>query len=425
MTRALFTQHLDMAFEDAVGEAGAARKSFEKWQGKLLPTMGSILRKPAREAVPIFALPSRTDDLAEIESVAIHIAEHFTDLVVVGMGGSSLCGEALSYLRQPGGVNLHFVDNIDPHTLAVLMGTLSWKTSAFLIISKSGNTVETLALMAALLSEAKKHSLQITKHFFVITISNDNPLHRLAREQSMRVVAHDADLGGRFSALSCVGLIPAAAVGVDIRALRNGANIVLAENLVGGATPAASAAALHMAIMDKNIRINTLMHYSDRFGGLVAWYRQCWSESLGKHGKGTLPVRSRGVTDQHGQLQLYLEGPKDKFFTALVVDSSGQGASIAMTESNDQRFAHLIGHRLGDLALAEQQATNDTLVKAGCPVRTIICPLLDETTFGALLMHFMLEVIFTAHLLGVNAFDQPAVEQGKRLALDYLSGKKS
>lgn len=423
MTRALFTQQIDTAFTDAVGAAGAERARFEHWRDVLVRAVPTIRQKPAREAVPIFALPEQTDDLAEIEEVATHIAENFTALVVVGMGGSSLCGEVLAHLRQPGGLSLHFVDNIDPHSMATLMAVLPWRSTAFLIVSKSGSTVETLALMAALLDEAKRHKLSSAKHFFVITIPNDNPLHRLANEHGMRIVAHDVDLGGRFSALSSVGLIPAAAVGVDIRSVRAGAAIVLAENFAGGAAPAVEAAALHMAFMEKRIMINSLMHYSDRLSGLVAWYRQCWSESLGKNGKGSLPVRSRGVTDQHGQLQLYLEGPKDKFFTALVVDSSGQGASIAMPESRDTRLGYLNGHTLGDLALAEQQATNATLVAAGCPVRTIISPVLDESTIGALLMHFTLEVIFTAELLQVNAFDQPAVEAGKQRTLAYLLGK--
>jgi glucose-6-phosphate isomerase len=424
MTQALFTQAVDTAFEEVVGARGAARASYTQWRDKLSAILPRIEKNPVPEAANIFGLATATEDLAEIESIATHIAEHFTDLVVVGMGGSSLSGEALAHLRKPGGVVLHIVDNIDPHTLALLVEALPWKTTAFLVISKSGNTVETHAQMAVFLREAKARGANPAKQFFMITITNNNPLHRMATEYGMRVVGHDPDMCGRFSILSAVGLIPAAAMGVDIRGLRSGAQITLAENFTGVDPSAADAAALHMALMEKSANIHVLMHYCDRLGGLAAWVRQSWAESLGKAGKGTIPVPSRGATDQHSQLQLYLEGPKDKFFTSLIVDTSGQGAGIGFADtSTDARLSYLNGHTLGDLAMAEQRATNVTLVKAGCPLRTITASRMDEATLGALLMHFALEVVFTAELLGVNAFDQPAVESSKKLALAYLSGK--
>ncbi len=423
MTRALLTHHIDTAFEDSVGKAGANLASFHRLRSQLSPAIGRIHQHPVAQAAPLFALPSRTDDLAEIESVATHIAEHFSALVVLGMGGSSLSGKALAHLRKSGGLALHCVDTIDPHSLAVLIEELPWRTTAFLVVSKSGGTVETNAQMAVFLNEAKKRGLPIAKHFFVITVPNDNPLHRFAVANGFRVVAHDAELGGRFAILSAVGLIPAAAVGVDIRGLRAGAAITIAENFMMPSSPAADAAALHVALMEKNININVLTHYCDRLGGVVSWYRQCWAESLGKNGKGSVPVPTRGVNYQHSQLQLYLEGPRDKFFTALVVDSTGQGAPIEIAGTDDARLAYLKGQTVGDLSMAEQRASNATLIKAGCPLRSIHCAALDESVFGALIMHLALEVIFTAELLGVNAFDQPAVEWSKHLALEFLSGK--
>lgn len=419
MSTSLFTQTIDTAFEETVGNAGASRAVYQRWRDQLVPSVSDIRQQPAREAAPIFALPERTDDLAEIESVASHIASSFSTLVVAGMGGSSLSGEVLAPLGKQTGPALHFVDNVDPHTLEQLCETLPWPQTAFLVISKSGNTVETQAHMAIFLAEAKKRGLDVAKHFFVLTIPNENPLHRLATEHSMRVIAHEADLGGRFSTLSVVGLIPAAVVGVDIRALRSGAVRVLADNFSGALPAAVDAAALNVALMEKHIPMQVLIHYSDRLSSLAMWQRQCWAESLGKAGKGTTPIPSRGVTDQHGQLQLYLEGPKDKFFTSLIINSAGQGAPIGIA-SSDARLSYLSGHTVGDLAYAEQKATLETLVKAGCPLRTITAASLNAETLGGLLMHFMLEIIFTAHLLGVNAFDQPAVETGKRLTLEYL-----
>lgn len=422
MTRALLIQRIDTAFDEYVGAAGAARGRFQHWSRQLAGAAENLYRNPPREAVSILSLPARTDDLAEIESVANHITGHFSTLVVVGMGGSGMSGEALAHLRKQGGITLHCVDTMDPHSMALLLAALPWSHTAFLVISKSGGTVETYTHMAIFLTEAKKRALPVSRHFFMITTPDDNPLHRIAKQHAIRVISHDPDLGGRFSILSAVGLIPAAAVGVDIRGLRAGAAMVLAENR-SAASPAADAAALHMALLEKNIGINMLIHYCDRLGGIANWYRQCWAESLGKRGKGTLAVVARGVNYQHSQLQLYLEGPKDKFFTSLLVDSAGQGAIISADGSDDARLAYLHGHTLGDVAMAEQRASEAALVAAGCPLRSISCAALDEAVLGGLAMHFALEVMLSAQLLGVNAFDQPAIEASKRLTVEYLSGK--
>lgn len=422
MTRALFTQNIDAAFEEVVGAAGANASRYDEWRDKLASLLPQLDADPVPEAANIYGLTTRVDDLADIDAIAAEIADHYSDLVIVGMGGSSLSAEVLAHLRAPGGPRLHIVDNIDPFSLSRLVEALPWTRTMFLVISKSGNTVETHAQMAIFLREAKARGADIAKQFIVITILNENPLHRLALEHGMRALEHAPDMCGRFSILSSVGLIPAAAIGVDVRALRAGALEVLNQNFRGEMPFAADAAALHMALMEKDIGMHVLMHYCDRLGGLATWVRQNWSESLGKAGKGTLPVPSRGATDQHSQLQLYLEGPRDKWFTALVVENHGAGESIGFEDSSDERLAYLAGHTLGDLVMAEQRATNETLVAAGCPLRTLDCPVMDAETLGALIMHFTLEVVFTAQLLGVNAFDQPAVETSKRLALQYLAG---
>ena len=416
MTRALFSQNIDSALKLVDGAKFAA------WCDKASTAMARIGTDPTPEMTAMFKLPAQVDDLAEIEAIGTRIAEHYTTLVVIGMGGSSLGGETLACLGK-GGVTQHFLDNIDPLSVALLMQTLPWATTSFLIVSKSGSTIETLALFGVMLREAKARAgAHWAKAFTIVTIPNDNPTHRLATEHGMRVVAHDVDLCGRFSILSAVGLIPAASVGVDIRALRAGANITLAENMRSKLAAAGEVAALHMALRDRNIAMHVMMHYCDRFGKLLLWHRQCWAESLGKDGQGTTPIRSRGVTDQHSQLQLYLEGPRDKFFTSLILDMAGQGAAVGF-DSGDKALSYLNGHTLGDLSMAEQRATNATLVAAGCPVRSITCATLDETVMGALLMHFTLEVTLSAALMGVNAFNQPAVEAGKKLTLSYLANK--
>jgi glucose-6-phosphate isomerase len=166
-----------------------------------------------------------------------------------------------------------------------------------------------------------------------------------------------------------------------------------------------------------------MMAYADRLEKFVKWYVQLWAESLGKDGKGTTPVGALGPVDQHSQLQLFIAGPRDKLFTIITTGMAGQGPRI------DNDLAKLAGEdgfggkAIGDLVAAQGRATIETLAKNGCPVRTLHIERLDALSLGELLMHFMLETIIAAHMLGVDPYDQPAVEEGKILAKRYLTGK--
>jgi glucose-6-phosphate isomerase len=237
---------------------------------------------------------------------------------------------------------------------------------------------------------------------------------------------HDPGLGGRFSVLSNVGLLPAALAGLDIAAIRNGAAVALAPVLAGKAAaevPAALGAALAVALAEGNGKsLSVLMAYADRLQQFTRWYVQLWAESLGKNGKGTTPLAARGPADQHSQLQLFIGGPRDKLFTLVTTAMAGAGPRIDADLAADAGEPGMAGKTMGDLVAAQGRATAETLANNGCPVRTIHVPKLDEAALGELLMHFMLETIIAAHLLGVNAFDQPAVEDGKLLTKTYLAG---
>jgi glucose-6-phosphate isomerase len=244
----------------------------------------------------------------------------------------------------------------------------------------------------------------------------------------MRVLDHDTRIGGRYTVLSNVALLPALIAGLDAAALRDGADQTLEATLGGAAprdAPPALGAALAVGLAERRgIGITVLMPYVDRLAAFGLWFRQLWAESLGKDGKGTTPIRAVGAVDQHSQLQLYLGGPADKMFTLVMLDIAGQGEVIAPDLAGDREVAYLAGRRLGDLLDAEQRATAATLVARGRPTRSFTLARLDEASLGALLMHFMLETIIAADLFGVNAFDQPAVEDGKVLARRYLSEMK-
>jgi glucose-6-phosphate isomerase len=166
-----------------------------------------------------------------------------------------------------------------------------------------------------------------------------------------------------------------------------------------------------------------MMAYADRLERFTKWYVQLWAESLGKDGKGTTPIGALGPLDQHSQLQLFIAGPRDKLFTVVTADPSGRGPRMPADLAKLSGEPDFSGKTIGDLVAAQGRATAETLAKNGCPVRTITLPRLDERHLGELLMHFMLETIITADLLGVDAFDQPAVEEGKVLAKRYLGNR--
>lgn len=382
---------------------------------QLAPAVAALVARKNKQASALLDMP---DDLGAIETLAADIRKRFGHVVVVGAGGSGLSGCTLVKLAPLAEASrFSFLENIDPETLSDVMRQIDFKKTCFLIISKSGGTLETLSQFFVLAESAKnKLGAAMGEHFVVITEATDNPLRQAAAEHKMKILDHHPHIGGRFAILTAVGLLPAAIAGLDIRALRKGAKSV-ADGLSAESPPAIGAALQYSAIQ-KNHPMTVLFSYAEKLSGFGAWWRQCWAESLGKSGKGSTPVPAIGTTDQHSQLQLYLDGPRDKLFTLILLKRAGSGPKI----SSGQDF--LRGKTLGDVMEAEQQATLATLIRRNCPLRLFRLELLSEAALGALLMHAMIEILLTAHLLGVDPFGQPAVEEGKILALNYLKTGK-
>src|SRR5436305_869609 len=204
---------------------------------------------------------------------------------------------------------------------------------------------------------------------------------------SVEVLEHDPGIGGRYSGLSNVGLLPAAILGLDIKALRAGAAMTLRPLLAGDPPDKfapAIGAALNIAAAEAGKNITVLMAYADRLERFSRWFVQLWAESLGKDGKGTTPLGALGPVDQHSQLQLFIAGPRDKLFTVITVATEGQGPRIDPELAKRAGEPDLGGKTIGDLVAAQGRATAETLAKNGCPVRTIHLPRLDETSLGAL-----------------------------------------
>jgi glucose-6-phosphate isomerase len=419
-------------FTEVLGSHGLDRTRYELILARTEEALKGLCARHADRSLPLLRLPETRDDLVPLKPIAEAYREKFDDVVLLGTGGSSLGGQTLCSLAdcgfgpRPGAPRLHFFDNVDPHTITAMLDSVALDRTGFLVVSKSGSTAETLTQFLICLDAARKElGTAAGDHFTAITEPGDNVLRRLATGSGMAILDHDPGVGGRYSALSLVGLLPAMIAGLDPVAVREGAAGVLAPVLEGAApafVESAIGAAISVGLATENrVTTTVVMPYVDRLADFGLWFRQLWAESLGKNGKGTTPVNALGTVDQHSQLQLYLDGPRDKMFTVMMLDCAGSGPVVEPAVAVDEALGYLAGKTMGDLMDAEQRATTETLIRHNRPTRIFRLPSLDEKMMGALMMHFMLETIIAAHLLGVDPFDQPAVEEGKILTREYLA----
>jgi glucose-6-phosphate isomerase len=380
------------------------------------------------QKLELLDIVERTDDIAAAKVVADQWQGNSSDIAVLGIGGSSLGGQALKAIARAGGTpRVTFHDNPDPWSWQEALAGFDLKTTRFIVISKSGGTAETLfqALTAADAIEKAGGGKYLKQHFAAITEPKKSVLADFADSIGAPKLDHPLGIGGRYSVLSMVGILPAILMGLDVARLRTGAKA--ARDAVLGASSAADAtsavgAALHHALAKEGRLTHTVMwNYADRLATLAAWWQQLWAESLGKDGKGSSPVGAVGPVDQHSQLQLFRDGPNDALYTVIAPDTKGQGLAAPTERAKSLGLDYLVGKTMGDLVAAEAKASAETLSRNKRPVRQIRLPVIDEYSIGALMMHFMLETILVGHLMGVDPFDQPGVEESKVLTRKYLA----
>ena len=419
-----YRQDVSACLATAIGDRGVAEDALGRYLRSARIALDAWRADIERGGLPAFSVSRETADLDDLRRIAAGLRASCDTVAVFGIGGSSLGGQAVCALADdPNAPQLRFHDNIDPHTLDGLWAGTVPERLGLIIISKSGSTAETLAQALTVVPRLAQTGDDFRERVVVITEPGDSPLRRFARERALTLRDHDPRIGGRYAALSLVGLLPALIAGVDAVAVRAGAATVLEQAITAPAAdvPAAVGAAAAVALnQEKNVAISVLMPYSDRLWKFAQWYQQLWAESLGKGGAGTTPVASLGAVDQHSQLQLYLDGPADKMFTVVTPAHAGGGGTIDAGLANALGIEYLAGRTVGDLMAAEQQATIDALVAKGRPTRVLAVDAVDEAALGALIMHFMLETVIAARLLAVDPFDQPAVEDGKVRARAYL-----
>ena len=440
-----FVQAIEGCMEAAIGGSGLTQSMLDDRLAKLDAALATLKTRHEDGSLPLLRVPEQTQDLDAAADALQKLSAGAKTLVFFGTGGSSLGGQTIAQLggwfipgdqksdqtRRP---RTRFYDNLDPRTLQATLSRLDLPTTRFIVISKSGNTPETLVQFFAALQavEAAGLEIKVPELFLGLTEPGKsgvaNGLRAVCEARSIPTLDHDPGIGGRYAGLTNVGMLPALARGLDARALRKGAGDVVANLLSAGEAnafaPAVSAALSIGLAEERGARVQVMMPYGDRLQRFADWYVQLAGESLGKQGKGLTPVAALGPVDQHSKLQFYLDGPPDHLITVLRTKCDGLGPEISSELAERAGAAYLGNRTVGDLVAAQQAAIPQALVDAGRPVRTIDVERLDERALGGLMMHFMLETILSGHLLGVDPFDQPAVEAGKILTRRNLEDRR-
>jgi glucose-6-phosphate isomerase len=443
MTHLPYSQSIAGCLDGAIGRRGLSGADLARWLDRLAPAIARLKEDCRTGRLPHLTIPGETADIAQTEEAYARLTQGARAVIFFGTGGSSLGGQALAQLggwHIPGTADeaqrrrprTRFYDNLDAHTLDSALHSFDDLGGVrFIVISKSGGTPETLVQALAALAAVKEAGLEtrIPELFLGVTEpwakGRSNGLRALFEQHDIPCLDHHPGIGGRFSVLTNVGLLAAIARGLDARAVRAGAKAVvdalMAAGSPSGFAPAEGAAVAVGLAREKGIRAQVMMPYSDRLARFAAWFAQLWAESLGKDGQGTAPIACLGPVDQHSQLQLFMDGPQEHLISVVRAPSAGAGPRIDAGLANAAGLGYLAGRTTGDLVAAQAAALPEALARAGRPVRTFDLARLDETSLGALMMHMMLETILAADLMGVDPFDQPAVELAKVITRERVA----
>jgi glucose-6-phosphate isomerase len=393
-------------------------------------------------------LPYASETVAQVEELAEGYGQWFEDVVVLGIGGSGLGATALrdallgpfwnarTSEEREHFPRLHVVDNPDPYTFRGLLERVDPARTLFNVVSKSGATAETMAQYLVVRDRVEQAvgPDKARGHFLFTTDPVRGVLRRLSEAEGIPALSVPENVGGRFSVLSPVGLLPAAVCGIEPARLLSGAARMeercrtadLMRNPAG-----LLAVLLHHADQEQGRGIHVFMPYADRLRSLASWFQQLWAESLGKahtetgalRPTGPTPVAALGATDQHSLLQLLMEGPQDKVVLFVAVDDPGDDVPIPARHPEIDALAYLGGHTLGGLLSTERTATAEALRRAGRPNATFSMSSVAPEALGGLIMLLQIATVYAGALYGVDPLDQPGVELGKTLTYG-LMGKE-
>ncbi len=388
---------------------------------------------------------NQNEVVADIIATAKQIKKNFDNFVVLGIGGSALgpiaVFQALCHLRhnelpksKRKAPKLYVEDNVDPERMNALLDVLDLNKTMFNVVTKSGATSETMAQYLIIMDILKKRFGDKAKdHMIATTSANKGNLIKIAKEEGLKTFYIPDGVGGRFSELCPVGLLPAAVVGIDIKGLLKGAAYMDKMCKVKDVkkNPALLSALLQVLSMKNGKNISVMMPYADGLKYIADWYCQLWGESLGKAQDndgnlvfvGQTPVKALGVTDQHSQVQLYREGPFDKVITIIGVENFRNEVTISSGCDSIPDVNFLCGHTMSELINAEREATEYALTTSNRANFTIMLPEINAFTIGQLLFLFEMETAYAGAMLNIDTFNQPGVEGGKN-ATYALFGRK-
>jgi glucose-6-phosphate isomerase len=437
--------------ENTGSRAGITIEEIESYRDRSTEIHTTLLSRRDRGELPFYDLPYGKDDVKEVKKVGDDLkktlGERIENLLVIGIGGSSLGSIALTRAlchpfhnllpkEERSGPRIFFAENIDPDEIKGLFAILDPEATLVNIISKSGTTAEPMAnfLLLQKYMVDKIGADTFKRQVVATTDFKKGTMRKIARELGLRTLKVPEGVGGRFSVLSHVGLFPAYMAGIDIDALLEGA--ALMEKVCSKddlfKNPAYLNAVIHYHLHTrKGINMAVLMPYSSALSEISVWYRQLLSESLGKKyalsGEivyaGQTPIKAVGTVDQHSQIQLYREGPFDKIITVLKVQNYKNFLNIPSLYQDQDGVSYLGGHTLNELFDAEERATVHALVKSGRPVVEISLPEINPHTVGQLLYLYEVQTVFGGYLYNVNPLDQPGVEAGKNYTYSLLGRK--
>lgn len=432
---------------DFVGDRGLKPEELAALKPQLLRVHEELQAGRESGKYAFFELPYHpVEVLNPIRRLCKPLLEWCWDLVVLGIGGSALGARALHQAlchpqhnllpvgRRKHHPGLWVLDNIDPDFVYGILDGLNLKRVAVNVISKSGTTAETLAQflwLYRLLAGRLGGEERIRDRLIITTDPLKGPLRRLVEQEGFLSLPVPPEVGGRFSVLTAVGLLPAHLVGIDTEELLAGARFM--DQRLKAAPPEENmayrlAAIYYLFFREKGRPMLVTMPYAANLSALADWFAQLWAESLGKRldlaGRlvetGSTPIRAVGVTDQHSQLQLYCEGPHDKLITFWSVGKFQQTLEIPSLFRGLPDLDYLGGHTLNELFKAEETATAFNLMKAGRPNLTITLPEVNPFTVGQLIYLLEVTTVAAGALLGVNPLDQPGVEGGKQTTCGLL-----
>ncbi len=421
--------------DTSIGEFGFSERQIDEMESTCSKAVEAVQKRRGTGWLGWMELPYQpAEELSRMKEIASRFQE-CKDFVVLGIGGSALGTIALkSALLHPWHdlipeksrktPRLHVLDNVDPYWLGTFTDVLDPSSTCVNVISKSGSTAETMSQFLWMRKWLKENlGDSYAEHIVVTTDPVKGALRAMAEEEGFAAFTIPEGVGGRFSVLSPVGLFPASVMGIDVGELLSGA--AAADEAAREENPWSNQA-LMMALLaflsfNNGRNIWVMMPYVQGLKDVADWFRQLWAESLGKavnrHGAevhvGQTPVKALGTTDQHSQVQLYIEGPQDKVIHFIGVEDYGLELEIPSEKTGQDSLDYLGGHTFNELIKAEREATALALAEAGRPNCTHILPSVTPFTLGELLFTFEMATAYSGELYDIDAFDQPGVEAGK------------